>query len=184
MPYVNCLENGDMVLYYLTSEETGGKAAVELRAAAGTLIQAPEALPEEGQGWSPSGFYSDGKDLYVVREDRWYQSGWLPLYRLCRIHTQVGDAFGTMEEAASWQLENTSIITGQTTGSGLLVCQLADDGQICWFASWPTTGRFSANCFGMEKRVPSARRSPGRYSGQPSIPAAWNRSLPSVCTIV
>lgn len=130
LPYVNCLENGDLVLYYLTSEETGGKAAVELRAADGTLIQAPAALPEEGQGWSPSGFYSDGKDLYVVREDRWYQSGWLPLYRLYRVHTQAGDAFGTMEETASWQLENTSILTGQTTGNGLLVCQLADDGQI------------------------------------------------------
>lgn len=136
LPYVNCLENGDLVLYYLTSEETGGKAAVELRAADGTLIQALTALPEEGQGWSPSGFYNDGKDLYVVREDRWYQSGWLPLYRLYRIHTQAGDAFASMEEAASWQLENTSILTGQTTGSGLLVCQLADDGQILSELLW------------------------------------------------
>ena len=102
----------------------------------GTLIQAPTALPEEGQGWSPSGFYSDGKDLYVVREDRWYRSGWLPLYRLYRIHTQADDAFGSMEEAASWQLENTSILTGQTTGNGLLVCQLADGGQILSELLW------------------------------------------------
>ena len=136
LPYVNCLENGDLVLYYLTNKALGGKAAVELRAADGTLIQAPIALPEEGQGWSPSGFYSDGKDLYVVREDRWYRSGWLPLYRLYRIHTQADDAFGSMEEAASWQLENTSILTGQTTGNGLLVCQLADGGQILSELLW------------------------------------------------
>lgn len=136
LPYVNCLENGDLVLYYLTHEETGGKAAVELRAQDGILIQAPTALPEEGQGWSPSGFYSDGKDLYVVREDRWYQSGWLPLYRLYRIHMQTGDAFGTMEEVACWQMADTSILTGQSTGNGLLACQMTDGGQILSELLW------------------------------------------------
>ena len=75
LPYVNCLDNGNLVLYYLTNEETGRTAAVELRAADGTLLRASTALPEEGQGWSPSAFYTDGEDLYVVREERWYRSG-------------------------------------------------------------------------------------------------------------
>lgn len=141
LPYVNCLGNGDLALYYLSSEETDGKAAVELRAADGTTIQSSTALPEEGQGWSPSAFYSDGKDLYAVREDRWYQSGWLPLYRLYRIHTQADNAFGHMEEVVSWQLGNTSILTGQTTGSGLLACQLTDNGQILSELCWDGTVR-------------------------------------------
>lgn len=136
LPYVNCLDNGNLVLYYLTNEETGGTAAVELRAADGTLLQDATALPEEGQGWSPSAFYTDGKDLYVVREERWYRSGCLPRYRLYRIHTRPGEEFGQMKEATVWELEHTAILTGQTTGQGLLVCQLTDEGQLlselCW----------------------------------------------------
>ena len=136
LPYVNCLDNGNLVLYYLTNEETGRTAAVELRAADGTLLRASTALPEEGQGWSPSAFYTDGEDLYVVREERWYRSGWLPRYRLYRIHARPGEEFGRMEEVAVWEPEHTAVLTGQTTGQGLLVCQLTDEGQLlselCW----------------------------------------------------
>ena len=41
-----------------------------------------------------------------------------------------------MEEVTVWKLEHTAILTGQTTGQGLLVCQLTDEGQLlselCW----------------------------------------------------